>query len=466
MREYRSGGFMKRAILIILLSLACASKEKTTEVWDPTISLSASVLGERRGYHIAKGIIHAHSVYSHDACDNEPMIDGQINQQCFNDLRYGICNTKQNFVFMTDHISMMADQDDFTKLLLYVDGDELIYRNGKPVANKLNCADGTSVIIMVGVESTPTPIALDEHVPGDAQARKNTYGRNDPEVVELYRQRGADVIIVHSESVPLDKIRELSVDGMEIYNMHANVDPDILKNDLGQDPKVVLANMFLFLNTSDDAPHPDLTFLGFFSENGNSINKWHALMLEQKITGIAGTDAHQNAFKMLMRDGERGDSYRRMMKWLSNNLLVQDNSDTEYKSALKAGRSYIAFEAFGIPVGFDFYAEDSNGNVYEMGDEIQKVEATKLVAKIPRIYGTGSFDLQPEIKLRVLKITPAGVSEIASGTEDVLIESPSSGVYRAEVRIIPWHLKKWLGNDPDLFMKEYVWIYSNPIYVK
>jgi hypothetical protein len=457
---------MKKRVVLLLLFLACASKEKNPEVWDPTMSLPTSVLGERRGYHIAKGIIHAHSIYSHDACDYEPVINGGINQQCFNDLRYGICNTKQNFVFMTDHISMMADQDDFTKLLLYVDGDELIYRNGKPVANKLKCGDGSSAIIMVGVESTPTPIGLEEHVPGDAQTRKNTYGRDDPGVVELYRQKGADVIITHAESVPLDKIRELKVDGMEIYNMHTNVDPEILKDDLGQDPAVVLANMFLFLNTSDDAPHPDLTFLGFFSENQNDLNRWQTLVLEQRITGIAATDSHQNTFKMPMRDGERGDSYRRMMKWFSNHLIVKEDSDTAFKEALKSGRSYIAFEAFGVPLGFDFYAEDSDGNVYEMGSEIQVENAAKLVVKIPRIYGAGSFEEQPEINLRLLKITASEVSEIATGGADIVLESPSRGVYRAEVRIIPWHLKKWLGTNPDLFMKEYVWIYSNPIYVR
>ncbi len=460
---------MKRAILIILLLLACASKEKAKEVWNPAMSIPASVLGERRGYHIAKGIIHAHSVYSHDACDNEPYINEEtreINQQCFNDLRYGICNTKQNFVMMTDHIDSMADTDDFVKLLLYVDGDELVYRNGKPVASKLNCGDGSSAIIMVGVESTPTPLGLEEHVPGDAQARRNTYSRSDPGVAELYRQRNADVIIVHSESVPLDKIRELNVDGMEIYNMHANVDPDILKDDLGQKPEIVLANMFLFLNTSDDAPHPDLTFLGFFSENQNALDKWHTLMLEQKITGVAGTDAHQNTFKMEMRDGERGDSYRRMMKWFSNHLLVTEDSDIAYKSALKSGRCYIAFEAFGMPVGFDFFAENEAGNTFEMGEEVSAGTGLKLIAKLPRIYGSSGFDVLPEIKLRLLKITDSGVSEVASGVEDILVESPSAGLYRTEVRIVPWHLKKYLGANPDLFMKEYVWIYSNPIYVR
>lgn len=308
---------MKRATLAMLLLFSCAGKEKAKEIWEPSISVPATALGERRGYHIAKGIIHAHSVYSHDACDNEPMINGSINEQCFYDLRYGICNTKQNFIMLTDHISMMADTDDFSRLLLYIDGDELVYRNGKPVANKLNCGDGNFAIIMAGVESLPAPLGLEEHVPGDAQERRNTYSRKDPGVVELYRQKNADVIIVHSESVPLDKIRELKVDGMEIYNMHANVDPYILQNDLRQDPAVLVdmfGNILLFLSISEAAPHPDLAFLSFFLENQNDLDKWNTLLVEQKITGVAGTDAHENTFKMKLRDRERADSYRRMMK--------------------------------------------------------------------------------------------------------------------------------------------------------
>jgi len=316
----------------------------------------------------------------------------------------------------------------------------------------------------VGVESTPTPLGLEEHVPGDAQARRSTYSRSDPGVVNLYRNNGADVIITHSESVPLDKIRELKVDGMEIYNMHSNIDPEIREDFLGQDPVSFMTDLALFLDTSEDAPHPDLAFLAFFSENQNDIDKWHTLLLEQKITGIAGTDSHQNTFKMPMRDGERGDSYRRMMKWFSNHLLVQDDSDMAYKEALKSGRAYIAFEAFGMPVGFDFYAEDTNSNTYEMGSEA--TSGVNLIAKIPRIYGAGSFEEGPEIKMRLIRITEGNVTEVESGSEDIELREAPPGVYRVEVRIIPWHLKKWLGTNPDIFMKEYVWIYSNPIYVK
>ncbi len=28
-----------------------------------------------------------------------------------------------------------------------------------------------------------------------------------------------------------------------------------------------------------------------------------------------GTDAHENSFPIMLRDGERGDSYRRLLRW-------------------------------------------------------------------------------------------------------------------------------------------------------
>jgi len=40
------------------------------------------------------------------------------------------------------------------------------------------------------------------------------------------------------------------------------------------------------------------------------------------------------------------------------------------------------------------------------------------------------------------------------------------GAYRAEVRIIPKHLRPWAGRRVDLLKAERPWVYSNVIYVK
>jgi len=368
---------------------------------------------------------------------------------------------------MTDHISMLADQDNFADLLLFKEGDELIYRDEKSVANRMHCEDGTSSVIMVGVESLPSPLGLEEHVEGDAISRSATYNRDDPGITDIYHDLGAVVIIIHAEEKDIEKIRELKVDGMEVYNVHSNIDPNIREDYLELDPYGFIDDLGLFLNKSQKAPHPDLAFLAFFTENTNDIDKWNTMLAEQKMAGVGGTDAHQNTFPALLRDGERADSYRRLMKWFSNNTLVKEDTDIAYKEAVRAGRLYVVFEALGMPKGFDFYAKGSDGLTYEMGDEVPSGVKASIIAKFPDIYGAQGFDAMPDISMRIIKIPSGGAAEeAASGTSDILLEDAQPGAYRAEVRIVPWHLKKWLGTDPLHFIHEYVWIYSNPIYVR
>jgi len=446
-------------IIVLLLVFSCSRENDTSEAWDPATIVSTSVLKERRGYHVSKGIIHAHSVYSHDACDNQPFINNEPNYQCLLDLRKAICTTKQSFIMLTDHTGTMADEDNFANLLLFDEGDELIYRNEKPVANRMHCDGGASSVIMVGVEDSPTPLGLEKHVSDDVSERKAIYGSDFDYITKttIYHQKGAVVIITHPEDPTIEEIREHKVDGMEIYNTHYNLISDLS----------AISNLAPFLSTSSKAPHPDLAFLAFFTENAIYIDRWNTMLAEQKMAGVGGTDVHQNTFPTLLRDGERADSYRRLMKWFSNNVLVKEDSDIAYKEAVKAGRLYVAFEAFGMPIGFDFYANGSDGLTYEMGGEVPSGVTAGIVAKFPRIYGGQGFDEMPEISTRIIRIPPAGAAEeVASGTNDILIEDAQPGAYRAEVWIVPWHLKKWLGTEPLQFIREHIWIYSNPIYVK
>jgi hypothetical protein len=55
--------------------------------------------------------------------------------------------------------------------------------------------------------------------------------------------------------------------------------------------------------------------------------------------------------------------------------------------------------------------------------------------------------------------------QVAQTNGDRLSFEVGAGVYRAEVRVVPRHLTPWLGSEPEKFLKDYVWIYSNPVYV-
>src|SRR5688572_2975990 len=78
--------------------------------WDRSLPAS-EVMGTRRGLEPARGIVHLHSPYSHDACDGEPRaMDGTVDETCLEDLRRALCDTTMDFAALTDHDATMADE--------------------------------------------------------------------------------------------------------------------------------------------------------------------------------------------------------------------------------------------------------------------------------------------------------------------------------------------------------------------
>ena len=70
----------------------------------------------------------------------------------------------------------------------------------------------------------------------------------------------------------------------------------------------------------------------------------------------------------------------------------------------------------------------------------------------------------PTISMRLLRIADGATTTEAEGA-DLRIESAKPGVYRVEVRIVPKHVRPYLGDQGDQYMTERPWIYSNPIRV-
>ena len=107
-------------VLVIAGLVACGGSSTTEPPpklpdWDKSLP-EASVLGEHRGLKPARGIVHLHSPYSHDACDNMPRdANGVPNEPCLQDLRAALCTDHIDFADLTDHDDTMADES-FTTL--------------------------------------------------------------------------------------------------------------------------------------------------------------------------------------------------------------------------------------------------------------------------------------------------------------------------------------------------------------
>ena len=101
-------------VLVVGIASACSSKEepapkKSVLAWAPGTVYPTDQAAGPRGFLDRRGLIHAHSVYSHDACDGQPQDAGVINAPCMADFRHGVCATRHDFVMLTDHNTFFSE---------------------------------------------------------------------------------------------------------------------------------------------------------------------------------------------------------------------------------------------------------------------------------------------------------------------------------------------------------------------
>lgn len=464
---------MKAIIGLTIACIACgddAMPKPALPAWDKGLP-DARVMGERRGLVPARGIVHLHSPYSHDACDGMPRDgSGVPNEPCLQDLRAALCKTHVDFAALTDHDDSMADED-FPTLFNMRDGDTpILDATSQQIASRITCDDGHVVTVTVGGENDLMPIMLDRHPPGTVTERHAVYNGNDAATVTAFRDAGGLAWIAHTESKPIELLKTLAPDGIEVYNLHANIDPEIRRDYLGLSPDGAIAAAAEFADTNPGHPEPDLAMLGFLSPNQPAIDAWHALLSAGlRVPVTAGSDAHQNAIPIKLADDERGDSYRRVLRWFGNVALVTDPRDpAAIEAAIDQGRMFTVMEVLGTPEGLDIRAEGSR--TYELGEVVPSEEAAMLVVEPPRVRGLSPMLPAPTIRVRVIWIEngTGRVEELVHTDRDpVNVRIMAPGAYRVEVTIVPRHLGPYLGDlGPDLAEVEHVWIYGSPIYVQ
>ena len=421
-------------------------------------------LGRTGGLHVARTIIHLHSPLSHDACDGEGWVDGALaDADCLAHLREAMCLLSIDAAMLTDH-APHVEEVSLEAALWAGDGDELIRdAAGNAIAARWVCESGHATLITVGSENDLMPVGLDRH-PADVGATPDelraAYDADGPDAVTTFRDAGALVLVPHTESRDIEYLRTLGMDGIEIYNVHANLAPDIRMEHLGLEGLDFIGTLLAFTDRRSTLAS-DLAFLAFFEQNQNDLGKWDTLLAEgMHVPGLAGSDAHENTFPDPMPDGERADSYRRILRWFSNHVLVSETSVVAVEEAVAAGRFYVAFEAFGSPVGFSFTAGGA-----QMGETV--AAGTVLTVARPALPADHPRTPEPAVRMRILRAATGGAAEVASGNGETLVFTPTEpGAYRAEVYITPEHARPYLGAHADELVREHVWIYSNPIYVE
>lgn len=414
-----------------------------------------------------------HTPYSYDACDKDGIVDGVVNEDCLADIRTALCRNRVDYVFMTDHPDQMASYS-MQELLLYRAGDELQLSGSDPIANRLQaCAEGVRPTLSVGFESRLMALGMTKHLAGDAAQRKTAYESEDVTVRNsLATDVDALVFIPHTESRTNETIQGLSPDGIEIYNTHANLDPKIRYRDLHAPPFQKIGSLLTYVVDPYSDLNPDFSFMQFLDIYPIYAQKWNQLTATgMHLSGILATDSHQNISKLKVADGERLDSHRRMMRLMSNHVLVQNNSYSysDVKQAVKNGRLWGVFEGLGSPVGMDFYAT-AGATVAGSGETFSLGGGTALITvKLPALHPASPRDHLgiPQFRVVVKKAVADGSDKVVAQSinSDLSVTVSETGVYRAEIFMIPRHLKGLIGpfgRDAD---REFAWIITNPVYV-
>ncbi len=484
---------MKRKYLCLMLLLGCA-KAKVADVavdsdaagagdvqlaadvsatvdpaanepdYDPKMLRGSALIAPVRGFVVKQGQLHGHSVFSHDACDGSPRVDGETgarNEQCFWDFRDGICQTDLDVLFLTDHNAGLFCDYEYPDELLYEpgQGDTLVLRDGAPVANNLKCKDGRTLLVAAGFDNHNLVLGLERHLRATSADRQTLYGTKTDVAFQEFRDVGhALVAVAYVSDWARADVAALHWDGYEVYNPATN-----MKAHMGE----MLSAIADFVNDPASNPVPELAILAVFEEGAANIQYWSDTVLRQRVFNFIGPNAHRNSLPMMMADGERGDSYRRLFHWFGNFFLLPADQaatadDRTYKAALAAGRVYNAFLFYGYPVGFDFHATAA-GSTYEMGAELASADGVTLHVGVPRVYG--KLAEQPVITANLLRAVTDGWETVATGTKDFDFAVAKAGVYRVDVRITPNHLRKFLGATPDKYLTERSWVYSGTIYL-
>lgn len=431
---------------------------------------STTELGSPRGYRIARSIIHLHSPFSHDACDGNGLPGGVPNESCYQDLRTALCTLRIDFANLTDHPAHM-DEFEFPDLLLQRAGDVIEDGAFGPVANHVYCDNGAAPVMTVGFEDELMPYEMEQHLAPDQPTRDQLYNTNTPATVALLQGTANAVTgIAHTESKDTSYLLGLGMDSVEIYNIHANLDPDIRSEFLGLPPLDGGLALLSYIVNPTVVPVPDLSFLSYFLLSPIYFEKWNTLTdAGLHVTGTAGSDSHQNVLALTAPDGERMDGHRRLLKWISNHLLVNDVTFADEKDAVRNERNFVVVEGLGSPVGYDFYA-DAGPNVVGMGETGTLVPgATTIHVPLPTLHPSaptgGPAD---EVTIKLKHVLPGGQDEVVATSTDAPLDFAvtAPGAYRAEIWMVPNHLTPYLGPTPETYLVSTPWILTNHLYLQ
>ena len=467
---------------------------------------------EERGFQELRGVVHLHSAFSHDGCAPDGFEDfGGPDPACNQMLRDAACTSGMSFLMMSDHPGHLREFP-YEEGIHYseADGDELLLDDQeRPFSNRMHCPEGSAVdtvLFYYGTEGFKfMPIAMAGPVPPEVFS--TGYQDEVPleevqAVVATTHELGGFAWGVHTEesTISEQRIVEIPLDGMEIYNLHSNL-MEALKS---------LDDLFtvnFFMDPTPGSPNPDLALLLFLQPVSEDQRKYDYAIARTNIACAVATDIHQNVEipsicpdgagpgslcepfveeypyfteilitggPAFLSDGDRMDSWKRSFRWFSNHAIVLEDTPEAIRASIGSGQSYSVFEMFGMPGHFDFHGATET-EVFEMGTEHAYAEGQTLRIMTPTLEVTpwweeGVIDpSQGIVTTRLIRATVDGaevMGEWEGQGKYIEVEVPGPGAYRVEVDVTPKHLIPMLSGVIYLASKPYPYIYTNTVFLR
>ncbi len=402
--------FLKRTLLILLAVLVAIQAPFIYRRWKvgqlsnkrSQLAKIATDLPRRQPteFNEYKGIIHAHTNLGGHSTGG---FDELIAAANTNDL---------DFVLMTEHYSDAYDTATLTLNGVY---GKTLFVGG----NEIDTADSDRFLMIPGS--------------GDAAGLRKV---PTAAVIEKLHSENRLALVTYPEKL---KSWGADFDGIEVFSLHTNA-------------KKMNPFTAIFDGIWSFPSYPEMMLASYFQRPDENLRKFDEIAAKRNISLFAGTDAHSNIGFHLFGDDVghkflnfKFDDYATIFRLARQHVLIEKEKPLTRENlieAVKAGRSFIGFDALGVTEGFAFTAEGSSGR-QSMGGEISKAEGVKVKV--------GS----PQKGRLVIFLDGQKISESAdvAGLELDVFEP---GAYRVEVYL------DQLGPPFD----KMPWIISNPIYVR
>jgi hypothetical protein len=384
---FRQGARVLAVLVAVVLTAGCA----THSYWQRQREQIEGLKQTRRpvpqveGYHDFPGVIHVHSLLSHDS---KGTVDEIVEAAKQNGLA---------FVIMTDHHNPRVYTQGFEGWY-----DNILILRGSEIIKGCSghTGDTCNSLLVLGLKEylDPRPLTM-------------------AQIIDSVKKKGGLAFAAHSGA--FKDWDSTGIDGMEIYDLL-----DDAVDHPWRFPKYFFDIGYSYHDYSEQV------FLSILDRPDAVLKKWDELSQQKRWTGIAGNDAHQN-IRVL---GDQIDPYGLSFGLVRTHILAKALSESEVLRALTAGHAYVAFDTLSDSTGFVFWAGNDTFQGIQ-GDEVRQSPGLMLTIDSP-VVG-------------LMELVRNGTVVRTATTAHLSIPVEEAGVYRIQISLkISGRWWPWVFSNP------------------